>query len=555
MPPWEKYKKPEEAPAGPWAKYGGVTTTADPEKSALGEAVSFMSNEVGPPTVDEGGFLKRLAKATRQQFLPTSIDEVKDLVSPSAGRYGVSRLLEQEGKKVGRAVKDSTEVLTRTKFGAENPNLAASLSVIPATLAEVLGESLTPSAMQQNLGAEFVGPAAKMVASKALSKASPVIRATGERAINSMLGPSKEAVKARFESPEAIKSMENKEWLDIANDAAAGLKAVREKIGEEAGKAWKTLADKPTIPKEELVEGLKRVVRDLKVGGDEAVGPAQEKAVGIIAKIKDRILGVGKNADDVVKEVVDWDTSGLVPEKRVKQVIEKANPLEGKISEKEMKQVIMQLDENINWDDPNMKPLNDALQSLRTTWDNGLKTRNKSYEKAMRPTAALTRTFEETKNLLGFDRDLNPRNTEGILKNLSGKTRGHMRKMLSKFKAASGVDVPESSNRLRLANEFRGGVTQGSRRTTPYTVIGSQIGSTIGGVVAGWPGAGVGGVIGGGAGYGLGSYVDAAGRESAGTLIDSLVRMSRNRAAKPPSGYTPGIRALLALAARKKADQ
>lgn len=392
------------------------------------------------------------------------------------------------------------------------------------------------------LGLDKVGPAVSKFG-----------KAAGKKAISSTLGPSIEAVDARFKNPAAIRAAEDKHYLDIADDAGKGLDQLGLKISEADGKAYKTLSVKESlaegaVPKEKLIEDLGKTIRSLEVEGTGPVGPAQEKAIGILHKIKDRIFQVGEQPKPLKTEIVEWDTSGLVPQKVTRNVVEEGDPRKTGISEKALKEVIRQLDDNIDWDDPKAGVINEALQGLRTGWDMTLKGRNKAYEKSMRPVAAMTRTMDETKGLLGFQKDRGAgivpgNNTEGIIKNIAGETRAQARKTLGKLKAYTGVDVGGESKKVSLAKQFKGGVTQGSRRTTPFSVIGSQIGGALGGALAGWPGAGIGGTLGAGLGFATGAHVDIKGREMAGTLIDKLVRMSHR--ASPFSSVSPAFRKVL----------
>jgi hypothetical protein len=153
------------------------------EKSLASQAVDAIRPEVSGPPQNEG-FLSRLARGTRQTLFPTSMDEVKSLFNPNAGQYGVSRVLEEEGKRVGGAVRgaagNSAEQLATSKFGQQHPYLAAGAGAAYSTVADAASDSLTPSSFQQQLGAEAIGPVLSEVGSKIKGAAvDPARRALG----------------------------------------------------------------------------------------------------------------------------------------------------------------------------------------------------------------------------------------------------------------------------------------------------------------------------------------------------------------------------------------
>src|SRR5688572_29554217 len=96
--PWEKYASAAPQAEGPWNKYSATSSPSMATKAAE-SVVSAISPEVqGPPTNES--FLQRLARGTRQMFFPSSVNEVKSLVNPNLGQFGVSKILEEEGKRL-----------------------------------------------------------------------------------------------------------------------------------------------------------------------------------------------------------------------------------------------------------------------------------------------------------------------------------------------------------------------------------------------------------------------------------------------------------------------
>lgn len=133
------------------------------EASPIADLVSTLhTGDVVPPPVPDkpvdamASYLKRLAKA--HVPFPTSMKEVKDLISPSPGKFGMGRFLEEEGKRVGGAIRASGENAAEdfvTLPGVNQfPRAAAAVGATGSAVADLLSDSLTPSAMAQNLGAE-----------------------------------------------------------------------------------------------------------------------------------------------------------------------------------------------------------------------------------------------------------------------------------------------------------------------------------------------------------------------------------------------------------------
>lgn len=115
---------------------------------------------VVPPPVDiptdtsPMGYFKRILNATKETIVP-SMSSLKRLFNPNAGQFGVSRMLEEEGRRVGQAVRGSVENIEE-KY-PETRIIPPAVGVL--NTAKLMSDGLTPSAFQQNLGAEAIGPA------------------------------------------------------------------------------------------------------------------------------------------------------------------------------------------------------------------------------------------------------------------------------------------------------------------------------------------------------------------------------------------------------------
>src|SRR3990167_2828364 len=202
------------------------------------------------------------------------------------------------------------------------------------------------------------------------------------------------------------------------------------------------------------------------------------------------------------------------------------------MSQKEMKHVIGQLDQNIDWEKPGMQAMNDALTSLRTHYDSILKSANPDYANAMKPVSDGMRLFSDTKKLFNIEsvpgqgyKITNA--TISSLKNLLGKTRGVSQEVAEKLKLATWHDFVKMADDAAIASEFTGGKTQGSRRVNLGAILGSTLGSGVGGVIGGFPGAAVGGGAGMVTAGIIGAYLDTAGGKAAAALIDAYNAMPK----------------------------
>ena len=519
--PWEDY----QGTNGPWSDYAKPETTLAGRASAI---ITPTPTRERPSGIAEG--IQRFAKDMAEGLMPpTSIEGLKRALSPGIGQYGALRTGQDIAAYGREDINKLAESFVQKPGIRDYPRLAATIGTGGAMMGDMLVMSPRDVAVGAGVG--------KIV--KGLNAAEMGIRGAAKNAgkslISTTLGPTKEAVTARFENPKAFQEANQREWIDVADKATEAVKQANKTLEKKSTEAFKTLSQKSSladggIEKSDLFDNLEETIRRLEVSEGGAVGPAQEKAIAVLQKIKDRLLHVGEKPEKTVREIVDWDTSGISPQKVTRQVVEMGDPRKTGISEKSLKEIILQLDKNINWDDPAAGPVNDALENLRVGWDSHLKSRNPSYEKAMRPVSSITRTMMESKKMLGLvekpGEGLVPgANTEAALKNLSGATRGNTRKILGKLRAITGSDIPAESKLQSLADQFKGGKTQGSRRVNLGRAAGAAIGSIPGYLMGGFGGAAAGGVAGELTGGLIGAKIDMEGGKMAGTLIDQLARI------------------------------
>lgn len=231
---------------------------------AVKNAAATASGLVTPPAQPQGSFLSRLKGAAQDLFTP-NMDSIKRLFNPNAGQFGPSRVLEQAGQQVGNAVKSSGqnigETLATSRFGQQNTNTAAAIGAGIGTVADVTANSLTPSAFQQQLGAEGATSLAPEAA-KALAR--PIDTEAGDaarRALGfqkSQLSSTKspfESMRKMAQANQAARSMLDKgdiPWLGSTDT----MQASAVKSLSEGAKAVSSVLDQvdATSPKLEEVQ-------------------------------------------------------------------------------------------------------------------------------------------------------------------------------------------------------------------------------------------------------------------------------------------------------------
>lgn len=101
--------------------------------------------------------VKRVWDATKETFVPSG-GSLKRLFNPNAGQFGVSKVLQEEGMRVGKAVRSSgdkiAEGIATSRIANVSPSLAAGIGTGVSTLTDLTSDALTPSSAQQSLGVD-----------------------------------------------------------------------------------------------------------------------------------------------------------------------------------------------------------------------------------------------------------------------------------------------------------------------------------------------------------------------------------------------------------------
>jgi hypothetical protein len=192
----------------------------------LTPAAEAATQAVNPPVdipqdTSPQGYFSRILGATKDALLTPIAPFVPSLrnrlFSPQVGQAGPSQILEQEGRRVGQAVRasDASGKLAASPLGGSIPAPAYFPMAMGAEALNAASDSLTPTAQAQNVGAEGLGKVLGLGADKlaeALDRGSvgPARRATG------FMKPDLRSTKSPFESirKTAQANMAGKEMLD-----------------------------------------------------------------------------------------------------------------------------------------------------------------------------------------------------------------------------------------------------------------------------------------------------------------------------------------------------
>ena len=360
-------------------------------------------------------------------------------------------------------------------------------------------------------GGEIAGDAAQAAVINAATAGIPLLKgpakALGKKAISATLGPSSEAVAARFTRNAAIKNA--KPFDVLARELPDDVAKLSEKVGEMSDKALATLSSSKY-----LMEGAQ----------------AKDALLGAVAQQK-RELGRGvSNSTVTAKKIL------TTYEARLKR-------LGNTVSEREIGKIIRDIDNDIDWAVKEKGPINNALEGIRTKIDDILKSENKDYATAMEPVAEGVRLLKKSQSLFGIEREIGKgykatNRTAAALKGAINETRVDSQDVLEALKKTTGRDYLAAAEDAALAGEFVSGKTQGSRRVNLGAIIGGAAGYPMAGAHGGLTGTLVGGLA--------GAHLDREGGKIAGTLIDKLVGLSQRRLMPAPS---PGLQAAISAAA------
>jgi predicted phage tail protein len=315
---------------------------------------------------------------------------------------------------------------------------------------------------------------------------SAVAGGTGKRLISATLGPSLEAINTRLSrNPEIISA---KPFDVLAREIPDDVQKLSDIISKQSGDALDTLSTSKF-----MMEG---------------------------AKAKDAILNAVRSAREGLGRSVSDASVGA--KKALDRYAYRLKRLGNTVSESELGQIVRDIDNDIDWDAADQKPLNGALENIRTKIDGMLKTNNPEYAAAMEPVAENMRLLKKSERLFNLKRDIGKgyrpgNNTAAALKGAIKETRVDSQDVLTKLKEVTGRDYLREAENASMAEAFTGGRAQGSRRVN----LGAMVGAVLGGGAGHFTGSTPAGMIMGGL---AGAYLDTQGGTIAGKLIDAYVK-------------------------------
>jgi len=223
----------------------------------------------------------------------------------------------------------------------------------------------------------------------------------------------------------------------------------------------------------------------------------------VIAKLDDAKAKVGKPISDAsINAVESLDKY----KERILKVYKNEN-----ISAPELKQIIMDLDDDIDWNTPKSQKSNSAIKGLRREVDTMLKGKFPNYEERMAPLADLMNTREEASKLLKVVRrqgewevpDIAGSRIDRLFKGTAPKAK--TADVLSKLDSVTGSNIVEDMGATTFVKRFEQPVNEATRNVLTGTVLG------------GW----LGGIPGAGAGAAIANTLDKYGGRAISTAVDA----------------------------------
>lgn len=371
--------------------------------------------------------------------------------------------------------------------------VAESGNPLTATLMSLGAEygNLSPENMALNVGGEAFGRVAVPAAGRLVSR---IAKRGAKKGMNSVLGPSEEAIVAALKDPTVLTATVEDLTRSLPNVGRKFDLKIKElsKPARESLSSSRFIQPSPTDPggaftKDEVFSAVER---------------ARKKLGGTYGK------------------------EGRAAAKALENLKEDFAKLHNTVSQEQVHDVIFKLDDEINWDrvwntPEDLTPTERAMVNSRSYLDRILKVKNTAYAKAMLPVDEAMHGRKEFAKNFGIKKIPG----EGWIASdqAYNRTRSALRegkieteRVLKQTNKIIGEDLTPKIRKANYGEEFRGGKTQGSRNVNIGAFVGGSTGAGAG-ALFGSP------MIGGGAGSAAGalagSYIDKHGAEIAADLI------------------------------------
>lgn len=294
-------------------------------------------------------------------------------------------------------------------------------------------------------------------------------------------GVPEEATLARMENPAAVKTAFTP--AEIANQMPESMVNLQTKIGQLDDAAKGTLStskyiNEGAIPKTQI---------------EDAVRLSRQNLGGIFSEESKAAAGALNRVKTYYKKLTNT------------------------VSQQQVKDLIGQIDDDINWANPQASRTNEALIGVRTRLDGLLKTKNMAYRDAMAPVEEAINTRNEMQKAFSITKP--PKQgfqatdmTAGKIQSSLKENKVGTQRILNKFQNVTGEDYSTKIKNATNRALFEGSNTNGSRRAVVGTAIGAGAGYSLG-----LPPAITGalGAIGG-------AFTDIYGKQMAAGIIDTL---------------------------------
>lgn len=464
---------------------------ASESKASFGEFAGNLGQNA-LDWVDPRKVLPSVGKQITDSLMDIPLDVAKSSVQgvrDAAKLVTGERNLPETGKALMKSpIVERTRAMTEpiakdpVGFAYKRPLDAASLLLAP--IAPFLGRKAAVSSRTVQAGEAAPG----------------LIRRATAKTISVGLGAPEDAILERMKNPTGVKTAFT--HAELADQMVNSVNNLNKTISELAGEAHKNLRSSPfiqdgAIPKTKIAEAVKSARRDLG---------------GIFSN-------ESKQAASALKSVAD-----------------NYKKLRSTVSESQVKDLIQQIDADIDWSNPAASRTNEALVGVRTRLDGMLKKQNRYYAEAMKPVNEAMNVMNDVQKKFGVKR----KTGEGFVFDDStvGKLRGSLKEnkvatqsTLEKLKKVTGEDWESKLRQANIAQAFEGSSINGARRAVAGTAAGMFAGP-----------------VGGAVGAITGIFADIYGKRVAGFLADALsVPEMQRYIPRLQAAATKGPRALATL--------
>lgn len=462
--PWEKYQKQPVTSDGPWTKYQSKPQQVTPDLSPFDQAAAVV------------GQYKKTQFGSPQNLLETANDTMGQI-----SKFGADA------------------------FRAQNP--------------EVLPIVREPIAAAMEYAPDLASMAIPGSGAAKISKNAASPKPLARKMLSSVLGPSEEAIAARFKRPTAIKAAVKRPYVNLAEDLASTTNKLSEEVRALDDQAWGTLLKLKSEPQSQIIKILSNAKKEFIGSGGAKVGDADKKAV--------------RQIDAYIQRVKLLKQKGATP--GTDQMLDQG----------QIRELIQSIRNDTQFNLPETDPVNRAVQIAQGKIDEYLKTGNPDYEKVMKPLAEKTQLLKETARAFNLKNDrgsfIPSDTTAGKFPQFLDEKKTYSRALLRKLKDATGKDFVQAAQDYKNAAQFAEGATSpnGSRRVNVFKGIGRAAGTAIGagagfafGPVPGGAGSVAGNLLGDAIGGVGGAYIDKQGGAVAAKLIDMLSKNPNSAVAR-----------------------